>query len=108
MAKQTSEATLKGKEEAHFSNFKKDWRRQNAYRGSRQDDVRDGHSGSSHSGRAQKNDNKGSQPKPNRRYKWKGYNCEKKGHIANNYWSKKKVVESNTASSRDEQKSDHE
>lgn len=37
--------------------------------------------------------------KQNRKFQEKCYNCENKGHVAKDYWSNKKDVESNIATS---------
>ncbi|XP_062086226.1 uncharacterized protein LOC133792339 [Humulus lupulus] len=108
LAKQLSGVSIKSDEEALFSSNKKGRPRPSSRKGSRRYDDKDGHHGSSQTGRAQKKYNWGGQFKSNNKFDGKCYNYGKKGHIAKNCWSKKKTTKGNVVMSNTRQASDEE
>ncbi|KAF2324390.1 hypothetical protein GH714_013463 [Hevea brasiliensis] len=103
MAKQMGGVSLKGEEEALYTNKSRGTYKQHVISGSKRNDGKGKNlqgEGSSRPGGASKNHGNG------KRFEGKCYNCGKKGHMAKACWSKKRSVESNTATSNTKKKSE--
>ncbi|XAR64037.1 hypothetical protein NMG60_11024235 [Bertholletia excelsa] len=105
LAKQMGGVSLKNEEEALYANKGKRNSKQHVVVESKKnnDKVRSHQGeGSIRVGRGFKSHDNG------QKIEGKCYNCKKKGHMAKDCWSKKKVVESNTATSKSEDEWDAE
>ncbi|KAF2296638.1 hypothetical protein GH714_000798 [Hevea brasiliensis] len=103
MAKQMGGVSLKGEEEALYTIKSRGTYKQHVISGSKRNDEKvKNHQGegSSHPGGASKNHGN------SKRFEGKCYNCGKKGHMEKACWSKKRSVESNTATSNTKEKSE--
>ncbi|CAL9014755.1 unnamed protein product [Prunus brigantina] len=109
MAKQMGGVSLKGEEEALYTNKSKGNFKQHVGGGSKRDgDKVKGHQGegSSRPGGASKFHGNRGQSKNNKKFEGKCYNCGKKGHMAKDCWSNKRPVESNIVTSNSKEKSE--
>lgn len=96
IAKRIVGVSLKGEEEALYTNKSKGTSKQHTGKGSKKDGdkVTNHHgNGGSHPWGASKNHGN------TRKFDGKCYNCGKMGHMAKDCWSKKKPAESNVATS---------
>ncbi|KAE8675430.1 putative RING/U-box superfamily protein [Hibiscus syriacus] len=96
MTKQMGGVSLKGEEEALYTSKSRDTFQRYTSNGSKKDGDKVKNyqgKGGPHSGGASKN--RGN----NRKFDGKCYNCGRMGHMAKDCWTKKKLVESNTATS---------
>ncbi|KAE8669328.1 tir-nbs resistance protein [Hibiscus syriacus] len=96
MVKQMGGVSLKGEEEALYTSKSRDTFQRYTGSGSKKDGDKVKNyqgKGGPHSGGASKNRGK------SRKFDGKCYNCGKMGHMAKDCWTKKKPVESNTATS---------
>ncbi|KAE8660144.1 hypothetical protein F3Y22_tig00116958pilonHSYRG00159 [Hibiscus syriacus] len=96
MAKQMGGVSLKGEEEALYTSKSRGTFQRYTGSGSKKDDDKVKNyqgNGGPHSGGASKN--RGN----SRKFDGKCYNCGKMGHMAKDYWTTKKTVESNIATS---------
>ncbi|KAE8689487.1 putative disease resistance protein [Hibiscus syriacus] len=103
MAKQMGGVSLKGEEEALYTNKNKGTFQQYTASGSKKDGDKEKNyqgNGGPHSGGASKN--RGN----SRKFDGKCYNCGKMGHMAKDCWTKKKHVESNIATSSSKENSE--
>lgn len=96
MAKQIVGTSVKSEEESLYTNKTKNFKQHTA-RSSKKNNFHG--DGNSCSRGALKNHGN------NKRFEGKCHNCIKKGHMAKDYWSKKKSVESNAATSNSNEKS---
>ena len=105
LAKQMGEVSSKKEEEALYANKGRWNSKQQDDNGSKKnDDKARSHQGerSVRAGRSSKNHGN------SQKFEGKCYNCKKKGHMAKDCWAKKKVVESNAATSKIEEEWDAE
>lgn len=111
MAKQMGGISLKGEEEALYTNKSKGSFKQYIGGGSKRDgDKAKGHQGegSFRPSEAPKFQGNNGQSKQNRKFEGKCYKCGKKGHMAKDCWSNKKSAESNAAISNSKEKCEDE
>ncbi|KAF2312969.1 hypothetical protein GH714_002268 [Hevea brasiliensis] len=102
MAKQMGGVLLKGEEEALYTIKIRGTYKQHVISGSKRNDEKvKNHQGEGSSRPGGASMNHGN----SKRFKGKCYNCGKKGHMEKAYWSKKRYVESNTATSNTKEKS---
>ncbi|KAH9779126.1 hypothetical protein KPL71_007607 [Citrus sinensis] len=103
MAKKMGEVSLKGEEEALYTNQSRSGSRQHNKGGSRktgeQTKSHQGGNGSRPGGASKNRDS-------NRKFDGECYNCGKKGHMKRDCWSKKKSTESNIATSSSKEDSE--
>ncbi|XP_057997554.1 uncharacterized protein LOC131176526 [Hevea brasiliensis] len=102
MAKQMGGVSLKGEEEALYTIKSRGTYKQHVISGSKRNDEKvKNHQGegSSRPGGASKNHGN------SKRFEGKCYNCGKKGHMSKACWSKKRSMESSTATSNTKEKS---
>ncbi|CAB4296246.1 unnamed protein product [Prunus armeniaca] len=100
---------IHGEEEALYTNKSKGNFKQHIGGGFKRDgDKAKGHQGegSSRPGGASKFHGNRGHSKNNKKFEGKCYNCGKKGHMAKDYWSNKRPIESNTATSNSKEKSE--
>ena len=103
MAKQMGGVSLKGEEEALYTNKSKGYFKQHVGGGYKKDDDKaKSHQGEGgyRPGGASKNRGYG------KRFEGKCYNCGKKGHMAKDCWSNKRPAESNAATSNSKERSE--
>ncbi|KAE8672542.1 tir-nbs resistance protein [Hibiscus syriacus] len=104
MAKQMGGVSLKGEEEALYTSKSRGTFQRYTGSGSKKDGDKVKNyqgKGGPHSGGASKNRNN------SRKFDGKCYNCGKMGHMAKDCWTKKKPVESNTATSCSKENSEY-
>ncbi|KAA8549679.1 hypothetical protein F0562_001303 [Nyssa sinensis] len=98
LAKQMGGVSLKGEEEAFYAHKGRRNSKQHTVDRTKKNKDKEKSNQGERSVRAEEDSkNPGTRKK---KFEGKCYNCEKKGHMAKDYWSKKGLVESNAATSK--------